>query len=118
MIISAFSKRFSQKAGKAEDILRGIVTGGTLFSELGFYYIGPVDGHDVDNLVQFLKMLKTLIMKDQLLIHTVTKKGKGYKPAEESGDKYHGVSKFNVVTGEQIRANLINLHIQKFLLKL
>ena len=58
LITSAFSKRFSQKAGKAEDILRGIVTGGTLFSELGFYYIGPVDGHDVDYLVQILENVK------------------------------------------------------------
>ena len=101
MIISAFSKRFSQKAGKAEDILRGIVTGGTLFSELGFYYVGPVDGHDVDNLVSIFENVKNSNHQGPILIHTVTKKGKGYKPAEESGDKYHGVSKFNVVTGEQ-----------------
>ncbi len=101
LIISAFSKRFSQKAGKAEDILRGIVTGGTLFSELGFYYIGPVDGHDVDNLVSIFENVKNSNHEGPILIHTVTKKGKGYKPAEESGDKYHGVSKFNVVTGEQ-----------------
>ncbi len=101
LIISAFSKRFSQKAGKAEDILRGIVTGGTLFSELGFYYVGPVDGHDVDNLVSIFENVKNSNHQGPILIHTVTKKGKGYKPAEESGDKYHGVSKFNVVTGEQ-----------------
>ncbi len=101
LIISAFSKRFSQKAGKAEDILRGIVTGGTLFSELGFYYIGPVDGHDVNNLVSIFENVKNSNHEGPILIHTVTKKGKGYKPAEESGDKYHGVSKFNVVTGEQ-----------------
>jgi 1-deoxy-D-xylulose-5-phosphate synthase len=101
LIISAFSKRFSQKAGKAEDILRGIVTGGTLFSELGFYYIGPVDGHDVKNLVTIFENVKKSNHQGPILIHTITKKGKGYKPAEESGDKYHGVSKFNVVTGEQ-----------------
>ena len=101
MVISAFSKRFSQKAGKAEDLLRGIVTGGTLFSELGFYYIGPVDGHDVDNLVQILKNVKNSSHQGPILIHVRTQKGKGYKPAEESGDKYHGVSKFNIATGEQ-----------------
>ena len=101
MVISAFSKRFSQKAGKAEDLLRGIVTGGTLFSELGFYYIGPVDGHDVDNLVQIFENVKNSNHQGPILIHTRTQKGKGYKPAEESGDKYHGVSKFNVATGEQ-----------------
>ncbi len=101
MVISAFSKRFSQKAGKAEDVLRGIVTGGTLFSELGFYYIGPVDGHDVDNLVQIFENVKNSSHQGPILIHVRTQKGKGYKPAEDSGDKYHGVSKFNIVTGEQ-----------------
>ena len=101
MITSAFSKRFRQKAGKAEDILRSIVTGGTFFSELGFYYIGPVDGHDVDNLVEIFENVKNSNHEGPILIHTITKKGKGYKPAEESGDKYHGVSKFNVITGEQ-----------------
>tara|TARA_B100001996_G_scaffold380528_1_gene368127 strand:+ start:1841 stop:3754 length:1914 start_codon:yes stop_codon:yes gene_type:complete len=104
LIISAFSKRFSQTAGKAEDILRGIVTGGTLFSELGFYYIGPVDGHDVENLVTIFENVKNSNHQGPILIHAVTKKGKGYKPAEESGDKYHGVSKFNVVTGEQSKS--------------
>ncbi len=101
MIISAFSKRFSQKAGKAEDLLRNIVTGGTLFSELGFYYVGPINGHDVENLVQIFENVKNSKHKGPVLIHVRTQKGKGYKPAEESGDKYHGVSKFNVSTGEQ-----------------
>ena len=104
MIISAFSKRFSQKAGKAEDLLRGIVTGGTLFSELGFYYIGPLDGHDVDSLVQIFENVKNSKHKGPVLIHTRTQKGKGYKPAEDSGDKYHGVSKFNIATGEQTKS--------------
>ena len=104
MIISAFSKRFSQKAGKAEDLIRGIVTGGTLFSELGFYYIGPVDGHDVDSLVQILENVKNSKHEGPVLIHTRTQKGKGYKPAEDSGDKYHGVSKFNITTGEQAKS--------------
>ncbi len=104
MVISAFSKRFSQKAAKAEDLLRGIVTGGTLFSELGFYYIGPVDGHDVDNLVQILENAKNSNHQGPILIHVRTQKGKGYKPAEESGDKYHGVSKFDIATGEQSKS--------------
>ena len=104
LITSAFSKRFSQKAGKAEDILRGIVTGGTLFSELGFYYIGPVDGHDVDYLVQILENVKNSKHEGPILIHAITQKGKGYKPAEESGDKYHGVSKFNISTGQQSKS--------------
>ena len=103
MITSSFSKRFSKKAGKAEDILRAIVSGGTLFSELGFYYIGPVDGHDVDHLVDIFQNVKNSNHNGPILIHAITKKGKGYKPAEMSGDKYHGVSKFNVMTGEQTK---------------
>ena len=101
LVLSAFSKRFSKSAGKAEDVLRNIVTGGTLFSQLGFYYIGPIDGHDVNNLVTILENVKKARHEGPILIHAITKKGKGYKPAEESGDKYHGVSKFNVLTGEQ-----------------
>ncbi len=104
MIISAFSKRFSQKAGKAEDILRNMVTGGTLFSELGFYYVGPIDGHDVENLVQIFENVKNSNHQGPVLIHVRTQKGKGYKPAEQSGDKYHGVSKFNISTGEQSKS--------------
>ncbi len=107
MVISAFSKRFSQKAGKAEDMLRGIVTGGTLFSELGFYYIGPVDGHDVENLVEIFENVKSSNHQGPILIHIRTQKGKGYKPAEDSGDKFHGVSKFNVITGEQSKSKSI-----------
>ena len=101
LILSAFSRRFSKTAGKAEDMFRSIVTGGTLFNELGFYYIGPIDGHDVNNLVTILENVKNSKHEGPILIHAITKKGKGYKPAEESGDKYHGVSKFNVLTGEQ-----------------
>tara|TARA_B100000886_G_scaffold72809_1_gene46696 strand:- start:1077 stop:2996 length:1920 start_codon:yes stop_codon:yes gene_type:complete len=104
MIISSFSKRFSQKAGKAEDLLRNIVTGGTLFSELGFYYVGPIDGHDVENLVQIFENVKNSNHHGPVLIHVRTQKGKGYKPAEDSGDKYHGVSKFNVSTGQQAKS--------------
>jgi len=104
MIISSFSKRFAEKTAKAEDLIKGLVSGGTLFSELGFYYIGPIDGHDVDNLVQILENVKNSKHEGPVLIHAITQKGKGYKPAEESGDKYHGVSKFNVTTGEQAKS--------------
>ena len=104
MVISAFSKRFSQKAGKAEDMLRNIVTGGTLFNELGFYYVGPIDGHDVENLVQIFENVKNSNHDGPILIHVRTEKGKGYKPAEDSGDKYHGVSKFNIATGVQSKS--------------
>jgi 1-deoxy-D-xylulose-5-phosphate synthase len=108
MITSAFSKRFKDKAGKAETFMRDLVTGGTLFNELGFYYVGPIDGHDLDSLVPVLNNIKNSKHEGPILIHTVTKKGKGYKPAEDSRDKYHGVSKFNVITGEQSKS-LTNL---------
>ena len=101
LIISAFSKRFSKKAGKAEDFLRSVVTGGTLFSSMGFYYIGPIDGHDIDDLVSVLKNAKEVNYDGPIMIHIKTKKGKGYEFAEKSTDKYHGVTKFNVNTGVQ-----------------
>jgi len=104
MITSYFSKGFTEKTAKAEDVIRGLVTGGTLFSELGFYYIGPIDGHDINSLVSILENVKNSKHQGPILIHAITKKGKGYKPAEESGDKYHGVSKFNVSTGEQVQS--------------
>ena len=100
-IISAFSKRFSKKAGKAEDFLRSAVTGGTLFNSMGFYYIGPIDGHNIDALVPVLKNAKEINLDVPIMIHVKTEKGKGYKFAENSPDKYHGVTKFNVNTGIQ-----------------
>jgi len=101
LIISAFSKRFSNKAGKAEDFLRSAVTGGTLFSSMGFYYIGPIDGHDMNDLVSVLKNAKEVNYNGPIIIHVKTEKGKGYKFAEKSLDKFHGVTKFNVNTGVQ-----------------
>ncbi len=106
LITSAFSKRFSAKAGKAEDILRSAVTGGTLFSSLGFYYIGPIDGHDLNSLLPILKNAKDTKHDGPILIHIKTKKGKGYSYAEEAKDNYHGVSKFNVKTGEQLKSKV------------
>jgi 1-deoxy-D-xylulose-5-phosphate synthase len=101
LIISAFSKRFSKKAGKAEDFLRSAVTGGTLFSSMGFYYIGPIDGHDMDSLVSVLKNAKEIDYEGPIMIHLKTQKGKGYTFAEKSADNFHGVSKFNINTGVQ-----------------
>jgi len=101
LIISSFSKRFSAKAGKAEDFLRSAVTGGTFFSSLGFYYIGPIDGHDMDSLLPILKNAKDSNHEGPIMIHIKTEKGKGYSYAEKASDKYHGVSKFNVQTGIQ-----------------
>ena len=103
-ITSVFSKRFKDKAGKAEEFIRDIVSGGTLFNELGFYYVGPIDGHNLDSLITILNNVKNSKYDGPILIHAVTKKGKGYKPAEDSRDKYHGVSKFDVVTGKQSKS--------------
>ena len=112
-ITSAFSKRFKDKTGKAEEFIRDIVSGGTLFNELGFYYVGPIDGHDLDILISVLNNIKNSKYNGPILIHAITKKGKGYKPAEDSGDKYHGVSKFNVVTGEQTNPKVNTLSYTK-----
>jgi len=101
LIISSFSKRFSAKAGKAEDFLRSAVTGGTLFNSLGFSYVGPIDGHDLDVLIPVLKNAKESKHEGPIMIHIKTEKGKGYSFAEEASDRYHGVSKFNIQTGIQ-----------------
>ncbi len=101
LITSAFSKRFSAKAGKAEDFLRSAFTGGTMFNSLGFYYVGPIDGHDLSTLVPILKNARDSNHEGPIMIHIKTQKGKGYSYAEKAKDHYHGVSKFNVDTGEQ-----------------
>ena len=92
-----------EAARKAEEYARGMATGGTFFEELGFYYIGPVDGHDLETLVDVLENARKIDDRP-VLIHAVTQKGKGYAPAENAADKYHGVVKFNVITGEQAKA--------------
>ena len=87
-------------ARRAEEYARGIAMGGTLFEELGFYYVGPIDGHNLDHLIPVLENVRDA-KNGPILVHVVTQKGKGYPPAEASADKYHGVVKFNVLTGEQ-----------------
>jgi len=91
---------FKDAARKAEEYARGMVTGGTFFEELGFYYVGPIDGHDLDNLVPILKNAAAITDRP-VLVHVVTQKGKGYAPAESSADKLHAVVKFDVVSGKQ-----------------
>ena len=100
-----FPKSFQNMAAKAEEYMRGMVTGGTLFEELGFFYLGPVDGHNLDHLLPVLKNLESSKWDGPVFLHVVTKKGYGYEPAEKSEDKYHGVSKFNVITGEQVKSS-------------
>jgi len=99
-ITRRISRRIYNAAEKAEEYARGMATGGTLFEELGFYYVGPVDGHDVDLLVKILENVRDA-EEGPILIHAVTQKGKGYGPAEAAADKYHGVVKFDIVTGQQ-----------------
>ena len=96
-----FPRPLEQAARRADEFTRGLLTGGTLFEELGFYYVGPIDGHDLDHLMPVLRNLRDTDHQGPMLLHVVTHKGKGYPPAERSADKYHGVVKFNVVTGEQ-----------------
>ncbi|MEN3974738.1 1-deoxy-D-xylulose-5-phosphate synthase [Emcibacter sp. SYSU 3D8] len=102
-IASKFPKSIERRAKQVEEYARGMATGGTLFEELGFYYIGPIDGHNVDHLLPVLKNVRDEI-DGPVLVHVVTQKGKGYPPAEAAADKYHGVSKFDVVTGAQVKA--------------
>jgi 1-deoxy-D-xylulose-5-phosphate synthase len=93
-------KRWQKRAARAEEFTRGFWTGGTLFEELGFYYVGPIDGHNFDHLLPVLRNVRRM-KNGPVLVHVVTQKGKGYPPAEISTDKFHGVGKFNVVTGAQ-----------------
>jgi 1-deoxy-D-xylulose-5-phosphate synthase len=102
-LTSHLPKFIQRNARKTEEFTRSFFTGGTLFEELGFFYVGPVDGHNFDHLLPVLKNIKEAD-KGPILLHIVTQKGKGYAPAEASTDKYHGVSKFNVVTGEQAKS--------------
>ncbi|MCW5699470.1 MAG: 1-deoxy-D-xylulose-5-phosphate synthase [Rhodospirillales bacterium] len=98
-----FPRGLEEAARKAEEYARGLMTGGTLFEELGFYYVGPIDGHNLDHLLPVLKNLRDDREPGPVLLHVVTRKGHGYAPAEKSADKYHGVSRFDVVTGEQVK---------------
>lgn len=106
-VADKFPRSLSKAARKAEEYARGLVTGGTLFEEMGFYYVGPVDGHNLDHLLPVLKNLRDDREPGPVLLHVVTHKGHGYQPAEESADKYHGVGKFDVVTGEQVKSSSI-----------
>ncbi len=96
-------QRLQRAAERAEEFARGMATGGTLFEELGFYYVGPIDGHNLDHLLPVLENVRDAV-EGPILVHVVTQKGKGYAPAEAAPDKYHGVVKFDVVTGTQAKA--------------
>jgi len=98
-VTEKFPRAMGMAAQRAEEYARGLLTGGTLFEELGFYYVGPIDGHNMDHLLPVLRNVRDDDTEGPVLIHVVTQKGKGYPPAEQSDDKYHGVGTFNVVTG-------------------
>jgi 1-deoxy-D-xylulose-5-phosphate synthase len=102
-IAKRMPKSIEEKALRVEEYARGFLTGGTLFEELGFYYVGPIDGHNLDHLVPVLRNVRDA-ENGPILVHVVTQKGKGYEPAEKSADKYHGVVKFDVATGKQAKA--------------
>jgi 1-deoxy-D-xylulose-5-phosphate synthase len=99
-----FPGAIERTARRADEFARGILTGGTLFEELGFYYVGPIDGHNLDHLLPVLRNVRDADESGPILLHVITQKGKGYAPAEASADKLHAVSRFNVVTGEQAKA--------------
>src|ERR1700752_3177322 len=100
--LSKLPRAVSETAERAETLARSIVTGGTLFEQLGFYYVGPIDGHNLDHLLPVLKNVRDS-KAGPILVHVATQKGKGYAPAEASDDKYHGVVKFDVATGKQAK---------------
>ena len=100
-LAKAFPRPLETAAKRAEEYARGMLTGGTMFEEMGFYYVGPIDGHNLDHLLPVLKNVRDADQDGPILIHAVTQKGKGYEPAEKAADKYHGVAKFDVITGKQ-----------------
>ncbi len=102
-IAKRLPRPFQSAARKTDEYARGMTMGGTLFEELGFYYVGPIDGHNLDHLIPVLENVRDA-EEGPILVHVVTKKGKGYAPAEKAADKYHGVQKFDVITGTQAKA--------------
>ncbi|BCP52551.1 1-deoxy-D-xylulose-5-phosphate synthase [Kaistia sp. 32K] len=102
-LTSKLPRFFHEKAKQTEEYARGFFTGGTLFEELGFYYVGPIDGHNLDHLLPILRNLRDA-PEGPILLHVVTQKGKGYAPAEAAPDKYHGVNRFDVITGKQAKS--------------
>ena len=103
-IARIFPGAIEKAARRAETLARGVATGGTLFEEMGFYYVGPIDGHNLDHLLPVLRNVRDSSEHGPVLVHVVTQKGKGYAPAEDADDKFHAVSKFNIITGEQSKS--------------
>ena len=102
---SRFPNSFQKTLHRAEEFSKGFVSGGTLFEELGFFYLGPIDGHNFNHLIPILTNIKNNKIHKPIFLHVITKKGKGYKPAEDSSDKFHGVNKFNITTGHSLSSS-------------
>jgi len=113
-IASKFPKTFQNTLYRAEEYSKGLVSGGTLFEELGFFYLGPIDGHNFDHLIPVLKNIKSNKFQKPIFLHVITKKGKGYKPAENSPNKFHGVNKFNIDTGHSVLSSNIKTFSRVF----
>ena len=113
-IATKFPKIFAKLLYRAEEYSKGFVTGGTLFEELGFFYVGPIDGHNIKDLVSILRNISNSKLDKPIFLHIITKKGKGYLPAEKSSDKFHGVEKFDVISAwevlEHIHKDIDKLH--------
>jgi len=113
-ISNKFPKTFSKMLYRAEEYSKGFIAGGTLFEELGFFYLGPLDGHNIDHLVPVLENIKSLNLDKPILLHVITKKGKGYAPAEKSDDKFHGVNKFDIISGAPIKKSSVKTYSKIF----
>ena len=113
-ISDKFPKIFSKMLYRAEEYSKGFIAGGTLFEELGFFYLGPLDGHNLEHLVPVLKNIKSSKLNKPILLHVITKKGKGYPPAEKSEDKFHGVNKFDIISGAPIKKSNTKSYSQVF----
>jgi len=104
ILVDKFPEPFARAARRAEHYARGMATGGTLFEEMGFYYVGPVEGHNLEHLLPVLRNIQQQPQKGPVFLHVVTQKGYGYSPAEDSSDKYHGVARFDIRTGQQVKS--------------
>ncbi len=113
-ISKTFPDQFSKTLYRTEEYSKGLLSGGTLFEELGFYYLGPIDGHNIEDLVSVLENVRDNKFDKPVFLHCITKKGKGYKPAEESEDKFHGIDKFNINTGSSLKKSNQKTYSQIF----
>ena len=113
-VSNMFPKAFAKMMHQTEEFSKGFITGGTLFEELGFYYLGPIDGHNFNHLIPVLKNIKSFTLEKPIFLHIITKKGKGYPPAEKSDDKFHGVNKFDIISGSPLSKSNSKTYSQIF----